>query len=272
MRRSVTTFFLPVLLTLALSGPAAAIDSFFDVFTEVAINAPPYPTAPIITIVGEQFGPVFVPEQEHSTSVADIKLNQLPPGEPVIGTLSAHGGGTGGLPPGLDSFFDVFIDLDFPQPMTGSMRRISDIRIVHTPGTPPGNRLLLLPINPGAPPGSIDSFFDVFVDDSFFDITYRVQDPGGYHDIHESGMSPSHRMSFFDVFVEIPLGTVPDSQGRIPSFFDVFVDFGIIGPRCPNPPCPIDPNDVCFRTTGSRTSDPVPVISSTWSGIKSLLD
>jgi hypothetical protein len=186
----------------------------------------------------------------------------------VIATL--RGGGAGGSPPSIDSFFDVFFDIDFTTPEPGQMRLIRDIRIVHPPGTPPGLRLELLPINPGATPGTAASFFDIFVDDSFFDIHYRVADPGGYHDYNVHGVSPSGRMSFFDVFVELN-DLTPNPGGAVDSFFDIFVDFAI----GPGPCAPFrcnDPEDLCMVTNGSRVPNPVAVRSTTWSNIKALLD
>lgn len=261
---------LPVLvLALVAPPPAAAIDSFFDIFTELSVAGPPYPTQPIITIVGEMINGQFVPQQQHEGSVADIRLNGLPPGEPVFGTLSSHGGGSGGSPPAIDSFFDVFIDLDFSTPDAG---RITVPWIATEPAAPhPTQRLL--PINPGLPPGSPASFFDVFIEDSFFDIEYRVADGTGYHDLHLHGTSPSGRMSFFDVFVELH-DTTPDAGGAVDSFFDVFVDFAIAGVDvCPIPPCdPPPPPDLSMRSNGTRVPDPVAVQPTTWSGIKKLLD
>ena len=253
------------LATMALCGvaltatPAAAVDSFFDVFTEISIAAPPYPTPPEVVLAGLSNGGVFVPTQSIEVGVTEIKLNGLPPGEPVLGTLSCTGGGTGGAPPSINSFFDVFIDMDLPVPTAG--RRISDVRIVHPPATPPGT-WRLVPINPG-PPGSIDSFFDVFVADDFFDITYRVADNTGAHTYHMHGTSPSGRQSFFDVFVELR-NPAPYPDGTVDSFFDVFVDFQMAaGPRNGLP-------DQRIQTTGTYQPGTVAVADRTWGVLKEL--
>jgi hypothetical protein len=238
--------------------PAVAVDSFFDVFTELPITGPPYPTASGIVLMGTDLGGTFQPTQAIETGTVDLKLNGLPPGEPVIGTLTLAGGGSGGQPPSIDSFFDVFIDVELPAPSSG--RRISDIRIVHPPGTPPGT-WRLVPINPG-PPGSIDSFFDVFVDASFFDITYRVADDTGEHTHHMHGTSPSGRMSFFDVFVELR-NPAPYPDGTVDSFFDVFVDFQMTGPPTTQP-------DIRHHMTGTYEGGVTPVSGRTWGAIKSL--
>ena len=270
MKRAVTTSLLLMILAFSAPAPAAAIDSFFDVFTELSVVGPPYPTASTITIVGEMISGQFVPQQGHEGSLGELRLNGLPPGEPVLGTLSARGGGTGGTPPSIDSFFDVFIEIDLAAPMTGRVRTTS---IVHPPFIPMNGFLRLLPINPIAPPGSPASFFDIFVDDGFFDIEYRVADGGGYHDYHVHGTSPSGRMSFFDIFVELN-DTTPDASGAVDSFFDIFVDFAMVGSNlCPIPPCdPPPPPDLRMQTNGSRVPNPVPVLPTTWTGIKTLLD
>jgi hypothetical protein len=245
------------LLGLALTAPpAAAVDSFFDVFTEVPIYAPPYPSAPVITIVGSNFAGAFQPTQAVETEMVALSLNGLPPGIPVW--FVAGGGGSGGQPPSIDSFFDVFVDLDVLTPTTG--RSIRDIRIVHPPGSPP-EIWRLVPIRPG-PPGSIDSFFDVFVDASFFDITYRVADDTGEHTYHDHVTSPSGRASFFDVFVELRSPN-PYPDGTVDSFFDVFVDLQIAGPKSGTP-------DMREHTTASFQGGPTAAARSSWGAIKSL--
>lgn len=238
--------------------PAVANDSFFDVFTELSVSGPPYPTPPLILHSGAILSGGFVPTQEIQTEIVELKLNGLPPGEPWIGTMSLSGGGSGGQPPSIDSFFDVFVEIDLPASSTG--RRISDVHIVHPPGTPPGT-WRLIPINPG-PPGSIDSFFDIFVDLSFFDITYRVADDTGEHTYHVHGTSPSGRMSFFDVFVELQNPT-PYPDGSVDSFFDVFVDFEMLGPQNGQP-------DLREHMTGSYQSGATPTSGTTWGTIKKL--
>jgi len=249
------------LCCLALTAtPAAAVDSFFDVFTEIAITAPPYPTPPAVVFSGISNGGVFAPTQSIELGLTDLKLNGLPPGEPVLGTLScAPHGSSSGAPPSINSFFDVFVDMDLPVPSTG--RRKSDIRIVHPPGTPPGT-WRLLPTFAG-PPGSVASFFDVFVDASFFDITYRVADATGAHTYHMHGTSPSGRQSFFDVFIELR-NPAPQPDGSVDSFFDVFVDFQMApGPRNGLP-------DQRIQMTGTYQTGTVDVAGRTWGTLKSL--
>ena len=252
------------LAALALCGlvltapPAAALDSFFDVFTELPVHAPPYPTPPLVTLSGFNLGGGFQPTQSIETEMVSLSLNGLPPGTPVTGTLSVSGGGSGGQPPSIDSFFDVFIEVDLPTPSSG--RGVRDIRIVHPPGTPPGV-WRLVPINPG-PPGSIASFFDIFVDASFFDITYRIADDTGEHTYHSHTTSPSGRMSFFDVFVELR-NPAPYPDGSVDSFFDVFVDFQMAGPQNGQP-------DMHTHSTGTFVSGATPVAGRTWGAIKSL--
>lgn len=83
-------------------------------------------------------------------------------------------------------------------------------------------------MNPG-PPGSLESFFDIYFEVAFFDITSRVADDSGERTYQVRGTSPSGRMSFFDVFVELR-NPVPLSDGTVDSFFDVFGDFQMTGP------------------------------------------
>jgi hypothetical protein len=237
--------------------PAAAVDSFFDVFTEIAVNFPPSPSAPVITLVGANFAGGFQPTQQSETSMRVLSLNGLPPGTPVLCRMLASGGGSGGQPPAIHSFFDVFCDFDVPAPSTG--RSIRDIRIVHPPGTPPGLSRLV-PLHSGPPTAS--SFFDVFIDASFFDITYRVRDDVGEHTYHVHGTSPSGRMSFFDVFVELQ-APQPYPDGTVDSFFDVFVDFQMAGPQTGLP-------DMREETTATFVGGPTPTTRSTWTSLKAL--
>jgi hypothetical protein len=240
------------------AAPAAAVDSFFDVFTEAPIFGPPYPTSPVTTLAGTNFGGTFEATQAIEVGIASLSLDALPPEYPFIGRGQAGGGGAGGQPPSIDSFFDVFFEVDLDVSSTG--REVSNVRIVHPPATPPGT-WRLVPINPG-PPGSIGSFFDVLVDPSFFDITYRVADDTGEHTYHVHGTSPSGRMSFFDVFVELQ-NPNPYPNGTVDSFFDVFVDFQMFGPQTSAP-------DLRMHTTGTFQGGETPVAGQTWGAIKAL--
>lgn len=260
MRRRLVPLFSLIALpgVLAAATPAFAVDSFFDIFTEVAITAPPYPSSPVITIVGSNFNNNFQATQQVEVGTSSLAVCCLPPGTPVIPIrMVGGGGGSGGTAPGIDSFFDVFFEVDMPTPLTG--RRISDIRIVHPPGTPPG-MWRLVPINPGAPPGSAASFFDIFVDANFFDITYRVRDDVGEHTYHSHVTSPSGRMSFFDVFCELR-NPAPYANGTVDSFFDVFCDFQMAGPQGGAP-------DMRVHTTGTFEGGPTPTAGTSWGALK----
>ncbi len=258
-RRSAATFTMIALSTLLVSAPpAAAVDSFFDVFVELPVTAPPHPSPPVSVLAGTMTAGGFQPTQMIETELVALSLNGLPPGTPVIWSLVAGGGGSGGQPPSVDSFFDIFVEIDLPTPSAG--RGIRDIRIVHPPGTPPGT-WRLVPINPG-PPGSIDSFFDIYYELGFFDITYRVADDTGEHTYHVHGTSPSGRMSFFDVFIELRNPT-PYPDGSVDSFFDVFVDFQMTGPRNGSP-------DMRTHTTGTYEGGVTSTPGRTWGAIKRL--
>lgn len=242
------------------AAPATAADSFFDIFTELSVIAPPYPSSDVVTVVGNNFGGSFHATHECWSSLMSTHLGPL---SNVPCMIKGGGGGGGGFPPGIDSFFDVYYQVELPNPTPGQWnRRISDVRIVHPPGTPPGT-WRLVPLHPGAPPGSIESFFDVFTELSFFDITYRMACDDGEHTFHIHCDSPSGRMSFFDVFLELG-NPVPDAQGHYDSFFDVFVDIQLSGPM--NPALP----DARCRTTGNFAGGPTPTAATSWGRIKSL--
>jgi hypothetical protein len=263
MRLKTSTPFAAVALLgclISATPSAAAVDSFFDIFTELSVSAPPYPSGSIITVVGTSFGGSFQPSQEVQIEMLALSLNGLPPGEPWTERAQGGGGGSGGSAPSIDSFFDIFYEVQLPPtPVTG--RRISDIRIVHPPGTPPG-MCRLVPIDPLAAPGSVDSFFDIFIESSFFDITYRVADDTGEHTYHTHVTSPSGRMSFFDVFVELR-NPAPYPNGTVDSFFDVFADFQLAGPPSSAP-------DMSGHTTGQFEGGATPAARNTWGAIKQL--
>jgi hypothetical protein len=259
MKHAAITFLVALALTAAAPPAARAVDSFFDVFTELPVSGPPAPSAAIITLTGAQFGPDFTPT--HEASVRVLSLNGLPPGEPWIGR--AAGGGAGGNPPAIDSFFDIFWDFAPPSPTPVQIGLQMENRELHPPGSPPGVFVPLEPVYPEVPNLPASSFFDVFVDVNFFDITYRVLDPTGSHTYHVHGTSPGGRLSFFDVFVELH-DTTPDGGGRVDSFFDVFVECSLNG---------LPPGEPVLRlaTTGSYVPAPVAIENATWSGIKNLL-
>ena len=53
-----------VLCSLGLmAAPAVAVDSFVDVYTGIAITAPPFPTPPALVFSGISSAGVFVPTQ-----------------------------------------------------------------------------------------------------------------------------------------------------------------------------------------------------------------
>ncbi|MAE64187.1 MAG: hypothetical protein CMJ18_07910 [Phycisphaeraceae bacterium] len=181
------------------------VDSFFDVFTDLT-QGPPYPSDPLIRIrteADESGDPV--PTEEITLNYTDAN----DPGLPMRLVASDSGGGPGLF--GIDSFFDVFYDIDiaaqFPGSSTVAMRFGFE-----APSTSNVPRDLI------ATPQVLftDSFFDVFFDVTVTDVDNRADRQR--HQLHGTAANglrlrnvlitdagPGVSDSFFDVFVEIDL-------------------------------------------------------------------
>lgn len=185
------------------AGPAFAIDSFFDVFTELSIGQPPTP--PVGMHAGRVVGGAFQSDLDMKFMITSAQLSGAAPAQPVELRLQDAGGPPGAF--GLYSFFDVFFgDLDTaPAPSS-----FFDVFVDLDPA--PGMATPKLRSAPHAQ--FVDSFFDVFVE---------IDIGGGlWHEIHMEGqIAPGGRFrnvvpggstfdSFFDVFVEIDL---PQTNG-----------------------------------------------------------
>ena len=232
---------------LLFAGPAAAVDSFFDIFTDLpVVGLAPLP--PLDQGIGHMSGGAFhLDLNEHRTlrqmsgggpplPARVMSLNGLPPGEPWIASffdVFYEIDLAGGQPYPVDSFFDVFFDIDIP-------------------GAGPAH---LVPLDAGVP----NSFFDVFVSDSFFDITYRVEvgPGGGCHELHmhfecATGLMPGN----------VQIAPSPNAD----SFFDVFFDLH----KNPGPPSDPALPVVHVTTNGEYLSPPLAAQPATWGEVKSL--
>jgi hypothetical protein len=105
MKRELMIVAVMGLALFALPTTALAIDSFFDVFTELSVG-PPYPTAPTETVVSHPEGGMWV-----STQILDIGLKVVDNHSPA--RIAAHdsGGGGGGGGANVQSFFDIWTEL-----------------------------------------------------------------------------------------------------------------------------------------------------------------
>lgn len=187
-------------------------DSFFDVWTELSIG-PSYPASPARVYVagGDLDGDGLPDLVTHSMGmgIGGHHLGGVP--EPRPSRIHASTGAPSTpqpplLPPGqwcVDSFFDVFVDLEI-NPSTGRLRdSFFDIFVEFRAFNPGGD---------GSPLAGIpDRKFHV---DSFFDIFYVVDVPNyGTVEHHLHGaMAPGARLSGFQ------------HAPRIDSFFDVFTE------------------------------------------------
>lgn len=245
----VATAVLTLGVTLLLfAGPAAAIDSFFDIFTEIpGVGFAPLP--PHDQGIGHMTGGSFHLDLDGHTTLRQmaggggsqlpariVSLNGLPPGEPWI-----------------DSFFDVFYDLPLaggqPYPVDSFFDIFYEIDI---PAIGPAH---LAPLHPGVP----NSFFDVFVGDSFFDITYRVEvgPGGGCHELH----------THFECSPGFQPGNVQVTpSAAFDSFFDVFFELHVGPGPIQDPSLPL----IHAATSGEYLTGPLAVEPATWGKVKSL--
>lgn len=145
--------------TLAAPGPAVAIDSFFDILTEVSSAGPPYPPQlPQLPIQGVQVypdGPAYL-----VSSFFDIFMEVCSNGVggPLLPSeISAFDSGGGPALYGIDSFFDVFLDT------TTYVGPSSFFDVYLEVWNAPGPQ----PVVTGLSFARVDSFFDVFLEITF---------------------------------------------------------------------------------------------------------
>ena len=255
MRRVATVALITGAALLSFAAPAAAIESFFDVFTEVPCIGVT-PSAAHIQGIGHMSGGAFHLDLMENTILRNVGFNDSGGTHPPM-----EGRSLNGLPPGVpwtESFFDIYYRIDMaPGQPTWSPDSFFDIFYeLDMPGAGPAQ---LVPLHPLLPPNDPMSFFDIFVGDSFFDIYYRVgvgpgggcqelhchgECPPGYHPVNMSVQIPSAPSSFFDVFFEL----TSDPGASLPS----------------------DQKVLRITTTGEYLTGPVAVQAVTWGTVKSL--
>ncbi|HET6348511.1 MAG TPA: hypothetical protein VFH88_05445 [Candidatus Krumholzibacteria bacterium] len=120
-------------------------------------------------------------------------------------------------------------------------------------GDPPAG---LMVINSGAPPGSVDSFFDISYTGSGFDINYRVQAASGFHDINLHGSIQKATPLTFLSLMNSPSGA---------AVFDIELTLDWTGGAVDETK-PI----VQIVTTGQYTTSPVRIQTATWGRTKIL--
>lgn len=189
-----------VLLALAVPVQAYQVDSFFDIFLESS-QGPPYPPPNgVVANVGASALP-FEPVEQIS-----LRVKSALPLVPTRMVGSDSGGGVGD--PGVNSFFDVFLEM--PMGMSSFFDIFTEIS---TAGGLP------LPL-PSAPTvvWRTDSFFDVFweadvpgQERQFVQMSFRIPEGQGVK-FNTNSPPPSYHApdSFFDVFLEVlaPPGSV----------------------------------------------------------------
>lgn len=255
MRHPATRILLLTLLAVLIFAPAparAVPDSFFDVWLEIPFAGPPYPTQPVITIVGSNLGSFTTYAQ---VSMALKSYDHGDPLDPMPGHVQGRDSGGGPGLYGIDSFFDVFMDVPMSTPMPPANFRISLRDDVMATGLP--SRLVAR--HPELPPDDPNRYCDISRYSSFFDIFCTCDNGLGLIDYHFHGFKGLCDCSFLNVGVT--LNPVDHAQ----SFFDIFTEVSCQGMENPALPC------WSIQTTATFTPFVVPTVRMTWSGVKTLL-
>jgi hypothetical protein len=237
-----------VWLLVAVPSQAYQIDSFFDIFLESS-QGPPYPPPTAVTAnVGTSALP-FMPIEKFA-----LRVKSVTPLSPTRMVGSDSGGGIGD--PGINSFFDVFLDAE--------TMMISSFFDIFTEVSTAGG--LPLPLtNAPSVVWHADSFFDVFwevdvpgQERQFVKMSFRVPD-GQAVRFNTNAPPPSHNApdSFFDVFLEV----IPPPGGFInPNLplFRVVMNARFGWPQ----PWPMPGNVVKFRQNPDPTIRGMDVLNS----------
>lgn len=184
-----------------MSAGAGGPPPFFDITTD-RVQGPAYPTGTLTSHVFNGTPGALTHDADFGMGLRAVSLNGLPPGTPVLGALESMNGDP--WPPGgyINSFFDVFVDLQ-NAPQGQFVDSFFDIFTeLSVPGQPSGTTY---PVIKWDVPLNTDSFFDIFVE---------VLLPSGSLPLHLFGqMSPGVR-----------LNSRPQMNFAVDSFFDVFFD------------------------------------------------
>ncbi|MCU0782665.1 MAG: hypothetical protein MUF81_01185 [Verrucomicrobia bacterium] len=206
----------------------ARIDSFFDIFTE---QSPPAPA--VQAKVSTETAPLLPIAQ------VAMKVNGTTPPGLTTRMVGSDSGGGGGATPGVNSFFDVFLEGSF---------MVSSFFDIFTEVSTDGGAPLLI-TNAPTLVWHTDSFFDVFLEvyvpgqgNQSLKMEFRVpEDQTVKFNLNptNSFISPS---SFFDVWLEV----VPTAGGPINPTLPLFrvVMTGTLGWQ---QPWPVPGNVVKFR-------------------------
>jgi hypothetical protein len=256
MRFATTKTLRLVLLGLLLSictpvGALAAPDSFFDIFIEVPLSGPPYPTPPVMATLSTSASAAGAFEQ---LSMTLMRYDHGDPGTPMAGHVLGHDSGGGVGQYGIDSFFDVFMDMPLMGPMPPA---IFDIK-VQDQLLATSQTSQLVARHPELPVDDPARYFDVTRVSSFFDIFCTCNNGYGLIDYRFHGFKGLCDCSFQDVHVNLNPAPYADS------FFDIFVEVSCLGMDEPANPC------WSVQTTATYTQFPVAIQPATWSGVKSM--
>lgn len=250
------TLVLVLVLLVATASVAMAVDSFFDIWTDLSVfRGPPYPTtvhqgdiahmaAAGPTLDGHEG--VALVQCHNAASLVDI---------PTLFGAGDNGGAAGNY--GVDSFFDILYDAAAD---SGGCEFCVDsfFDVCYSITTDTGGPGTLVPVSPQFPLGDPRRFFDVFSVDSFFDITYRIEFGNGLlHEVQLHGTVPAGlRLTNVQV--------MPPDPFSVDSFFDVLVDITQDTPPDYNNPV------LSIHQTGLFLGGTVPVDETTWGGVKAL--
>jgi hypothetical protein len=254
---------LVIIAVVALAaGGALAADAVFDVVSEAAVTAPPYPTAPIEMRLG---GP------RHGTVITIHGLNFR---SLSAGSGGGGGGGAGGEPlpvscvarPGGEGWADeAFFDITYVSAVGGPDFAIDSFFDIFTEyRAPDGSPCPLAPINDGFAADDWRRYFDLSFTDTTFDLSYQVQfNPREYTLVRAHGeAAPGLRI--FGATVQQPLQNCASGcEARFALRIDIHADD-------PSGCCPITRPVLIMREIAQSNESPVAGEEQSWGDVKAL--
>jgi hypothetical protein len=240
VRLTVGAVFTAAVAILCFTVPAFAVDSFFDIDTDLPVSGF-FPT--LVEQIAHMQNATFIHELEHRIDFTYVSGNVELPLEVML---------SNGAPPGPDtwttnSFFDITYRPNLnPQPFPPSV----GFGVFNAFFDPNGELAQLVPIHPGNP----DPYVDVSTGDSFFDIVFRVDvgPGGGCHEMHMHGqVTPGFHLGNVNV----------NSSGNsvnVSFTLEPMVEVNTVSPLAR------------ITTTGQYISAPVAVRQASWGKVKSL--